>query len=207
LVVIIFLVLTSSLLTNELSNQSRFDSLLTCAEMYYAKGDSFFTSTQVDSVLKNYLQARKIINELFFRLLEAKKNDSLETAVLTEHWDKVVSKMQVKLKEIPNCEFDRCSIYQEEKVANWCIEILEQEEVTPKKEIMKKFILILEKDAKAQFKDIFDKIYTYLRLKISLRRLREALSPGKKSKPQPIDQTYYKFMKFYQDYKSNLAKG
>lgn len=202
---LVFILLSTQISASPLTESTRFDSLLTHAELTYTQGDSFFSSEQIDSVLTYYIRARRIVNELFFQLLETKKNDTLNAADVTAQWDKVITKMQVKLDSVPDCEFDRCMIYREEKVANWCIAILDSATTEKRIETIQKFQTILENDAKSQFRDIFDKLYNYIRLQFSLERFQLALNPQNEHE-RNLWQVYLKFLKYYQDYRDNLVK-
>ena len=181
--------------------QSQFNILMNQIEEKYQSGDHYLQSDQIDSALSEYLQARKLVNELFFLLVEAKKGDTLSNEMLTQKWDSISTKMRIKLPDLDDCQFDRCYIYPEEQAANRCLTILTQGKPEASKLLTQKLIVLLEQDTRSQLKNFFGKIYYYLKLQNSLANFQNiVLAPEQEQAVNEPNEMYSAFIEAYQQY-------
>lgn len=172
-------------------------------DRYYQKGDAFLEIAQIDSAIFYYLQAREVINAVFFQLVLDKKAQQLSRELITQKWESILGKMRVKLTGIKDCQFERCYVYREEKAANYCILVLNKGDKLQIEKMIRLLIGMIQFDANAQLKNFFGKIFHYLQLNFRLKRFHEALFP---EKPLHIndDILYRDFIKVYLDYKTRI---
>lgn len=184
------------LTANSFKDQAQLEQMVAQAEICYQSGDQFLAAAKIDSALGEYLQARKSINEAFFLLIRAKKEDSLSTEIVTRHWDRILSKMQTPLDTLTDCKFERCVIYREEKAANWCIQVFENGSKDRIQVVVAKLVYLLKSDARAQLNNFFSKIYMYLKLQKSLKVIHEIVLPGS-SEVDVFDKIFHRFFQAY----------
>ncbi len=178
---------------------------LQLVDKYYQKGDAFLEVTQIDSAIFYYLQAREVINSVFFQLVLDKKELQLSRESITQKWESILSKMRVKLLGVQDCKFERCYVYREEKAANHCIQILAKGDKSQIEKILPKLLVMIQFDANAQLKNFFGKIFHYLQINIRLKRFHEALFPNQLLKND--DEILYRaFIKAYLDYKTQISQ-
>lgn len=177
---------------------------LTRVEAEYKAGDRFLAEAKLDSALAAYLRARTGINDLFFILINAKRKDSLSAEYLTQHWDEVLAKMQVKLDSLADCEFDRCLIYREEKAANWCIQILQTKNSKAQIQLLTRLIKFMNRDAKSQLKNFFNKIKSWIELELSWQHFQRLQNP-EKNPVNTLETTYQQYLEAYTRYRDLIS--
>ncbi|MCI0514720.1 hypothetical protein L0128_16010 [candidate division KSB1 bacterium] len=168
-------------------------------EKYYVKGDKKLQQAEIDSALFYYIKARTTVNEFFFNLLSARQAAQISKTSVTKQWDAVTSQLRIRLKEVDNCEFERCFIFREENAANWCLELIERgnpEQIGP---LLQKLITILESDQRQYLKNFYGKIYYYLQLDLSLQNFHQTLFPND-SKNEALKAQIHKFLNVYWQY-------
>jgi hypothetical protein len=174
-------------------------------DRYYQKGDSFLEVAQIDSAIFYYLQAREVINTVFFQLVLDKKARQLSRESIAKKWESILAKMRIKLTGIKDCQFERCYVYREEKAANYCILVINKGDRLQTEKMIRMLIGMIQFDANAQLKNFFGKIFHYLQLNIRLERFHEALFQAK-SLQLNNDMLYRDFIKAYLEYKMQLSQ-
>ncbi|MBN2090602.1 hypothetical protein JW964_13405 [candidate division KSB1 bacterium] len=174
-------------------------------DRYYQKGDTFLEVAQIDSAIFYYLQAREVINTVFFQLVLDKKARQLSRESITQQWESILAKMRIKLTGIQDCQFERCYIYREEKAANYCILLINKGDKLQIEKLIRLLIGMIQFDANAQLKNFFGKIFHYLQLNIRLKRFHEALFPNQLLKNDD-ENLYRDFIKAYLEYKTQISQ-
>jgi len=181
-----------------------YQATLTRVESHYQQGDRFLAAGKLDSALAVYLRARAGVNDLFFILINAKKNDSLSSEKVTRQWDLLLTKMQVKIDSLADCEFDRCFIYREEKAANWCLSNLKKGNTEEQIKLLNQLILLMNQDAKSQLKNFFYKIDCWIELEQNWFWFQQ-LQATEKLPPHPIEANYHEFREAYRRYRNQIS--
>jgi hypothetical protein len=181
-----------------------YQTTLTRVAADYQTGDRFLAGAKLDSALAAYLRARSGVNDLFFILINAKKQDSLSAELVTRQWDWVLAKMQVKIDSLADCEFDRCLIYREEKAANWCIHRLKNGKLDQQEQLLGQLIALMNQDAKSQLKNFFSKIQCWIELELTWLWFQKLQAP-EKSPASPIEAIYHQFREVYAQYRNQIS--
>lgn len=181
-----------------------YQATLTRVESHYRQGDHFLAAGRLDSALAAYLRARTGVNDLFFILINAKKQDSLSSEKVTRQWDLLLAKMQVKIDSLADCEFDRCFIYREEKAANWCLLNLQNGNAEDQIKLLNQLIFLMNQDAKSQLKNFFNKIDCWIDLELSWFWFQQLQAPEKLPASR-IETIYQEYREAYRKYRNQIS--
>ena len=203
--ILFILICFQALQAESWQEQVKFNRLLTRVERCYQQGDQYLEKADLDSSLQKYIQARRLINELFFLLLESQKSGHISKSFATEKWEQIASKMRIKLPHVTDCTLERCYIYHEEKAANWCIRQLKTGTTASEETLMVRLVTLLEHDATARLKHFFGKIYLFLEWQAGWQQYQGLV--GSQSPPAlPVLPQRKAFIKAYQSYQAQQGR-
>lgn len=188
------------------SKIDEFEKYLSKAELKFQKGDSLLIAKNLSGALQAYLAGRKILNDSFFALMMARHQDSLASDSITAHWESAVALMRDKLEAVDDCEFNRCYIYKEEKVANICLQIIQRNDSLAIANLMRELEQLFQLDENAHLKNFFGKIYDYVNLQYNLAAFHLAAFADSSFHKRQRSQ-FMKFKKMYRNYKIQLQQN
>ncbi|MBN1348256.1 hypothetical protein JXJ21_02505 [candidate division KSB1 bacterium] len=183
-----------------------FQTNLAAARQNFQTADTLLQALKIADAMKAYLAGRQLLKDSFFALLLARQKDSLSAEVVTTAWDSAVASMRIRLKGIDDCEFERCFIYNEEKAANVCINVIRSQDSTAFSRLMDELKILFDSEENLHLKLFFGKIYDYILLKSNLATFR-LVAFADSAAYAAHHKRYGNFVMLYRNYKARAEQN